>query len=267
MRKPATSDHQIDLAIDHGKRLRASSGPETTIDCEVRSPAIAADRPRKVPDFGRVGGGATPPIYVAGKDIALPSHGFATIAADLRTFAARHDPALAGILLLGVRRPAVDEFTILKDIVDRQPAIIPIVVVGTSETDLAVELMKAGAADVLKSPVATERLEQAIADAVECVQLRDETLSATRLALARIDSLSPRERSVFNGLICGWPNKIIASQLELSPRTIEIHRAKMMVKLQVRTLAQALQLAFAARITLEDAHRDQPQNNESNASA
>jgi len=89
-------------------------------------------------------------------------------------------------------------------------------------------------------------------------RLRDETLSATRLALARIDSLSPRERSVFNGLICGWPNKVIASQLELSPRTVEIHRAKMMIKLQVRTLAQALQLAFAAQITLEDAHRDQP---------
>lgn len=245
----------------------ALHGLEIAIDCGAEVRDMAADGIRQIPDDRLPIGTSAPPIYVACENIVLPSHGFTTISADLKTFAGRHDPALAGILLLGVRRSSADEFTILRDIVDRQPAIIPIVVVGTSETGLAVELMKAGAADVLECPIATERLEQAIADAVECVQLRDEALSATRLAMARIDSLSPRERSVFNGLICGWPNKVIANELELSPRTVEIHRAKMMAKLQVRTLAQALQLAFAARISLEDAHRDRPQNTVATANA
>ncbi len=258
MREPAAIDDGVNQSDMAGTGLPVPPVSETAIDCNVDMQTAVSAETQKIPARRPSRDDASIPIYVAGEDIALPKHGFATISADLKTFATRHDPALAGILLLSVKRPAVDEFTMLRDIVDRQPAIIPIMVVETSETGLAVALMKAGAADVLESPIDTGRLDQAIADAVECVRLRDETLSATRLALARIDSLSPRERSVFNGLICGWPNKVIASQLELSPRTVEIHRAKMMIKLQVRTLAQALQLAFAAQITLEDAHRDQP---------
>lgn len=230
----------------------------TAIVCNARTPAADADQTSECPTWSKLTIDPPPPIYVASEDVALPLTGFATIAADLKTFATHHDPALAGVLLISVRRPAVDEFTVLKDIVERQSAVVPIVIVETCETGLAVELMKAGAADVLESPVDAKRLEQALVDAVARTQQRGDSESATRLARARIESLSPRERSVLNGLICGWPNKIIAGRLALSPRTVEIHRAKLMTKLQVRTLAQVLQLAFAARITFEDADCGSP---------
>jgi len=223
-----------------------------TIDCDFSAPCSEGRDPSAPPIWSPFGADAALPIYVAGDAIALPLQGLSAIAADLKTFAMHHDPALAAILLINVSRPAVDEFMILKDIVERQSAVVPIVIVDTCETNLAVELMKAGATDVLESPVDARQLLRALAAAVERTQQRDDVGAATRLARARIDSLSPRERSVFNGLIGGWPNKIIASRLALSPRTVEIHRAKMMTKLKLRTVAQVLQLAFTAGVTFED---------------
>jgi two-component system, LuxR family, response regulator FixJ len=115
-----------------------------------------------------------------------------------------------------------------------------VVVTGHADVPLAVRAMRAGAVDFVEKPYPKERILAAVGRAL------DAAAATAAAAEARLSALTPRERMVLRGLVCGWPNKVIAHELGISPRTVEAHRAAMMDKLGARSLAEAVRLALAA---------------------
>ncbi len=125
-----------------------------------------------------------------------------------------------------------------------------IVITGHADVPLAVEAMKAGVVDFIEKPFENSRLLAAIRAALA---QRPGDGAATgadgeerRRILERLDSLSGREREVLDGLVAGHANKVIAFDLGISPRTVEIYRANVMTKMQARSLSELVRMAIAA---------------------
>jgi two-component system response regulator FixJ len=116
---------------------------------------------------------------------------------------------------------------------------------GHADVPMAVEAMKLGAVDFIEKPFADETVLSAIKTALRRQQDKEPLQPDSELA-NRLQSLTDRERDVLRGLLAGHPNKTIAYDLGLSPRTVEVHRANLMTKLEVRSLSEALRIAFAA---------------------
>ena len=154
----------------------------------------------------------------------------------------------AGVLLLDNQMPGMSGIEVMRELKDRNAKFTTIILTGQGDISLAVQAMKAGAIDFLEKPYAPQALLELLDDAF--MQFSENSGAAQRRELARkrIQRLSPREHEVLLGLIEGRPNKVIAHQLELSPRTVEIYRANMMEKLDVHSLSEALRLAYAADI-------------------
>jgi len=155
-------------------------------------------------------------------------------------------PELApGCLLLDMRMPGLDGFGVLEALSEQKADIPAVVLTGHGDIPQAVRAMKAGAVDFLEKPYERAALlkvvERACALRKPQVQTDHDDGPARQIA-----ALSVRERQVLQGLVAGLPNKSIAYDLKISPRTVEIHRAHMMEKLGVRALADALRIAFAA---------------------
>lgn len=152
-----------------------------------------------------------------------------------------------GVLLLDLHMPGTNGLDVLRRLRDLAPGRFgTIVMTGDGSVTLAVQAMKAGAIDFLEKPYGATLLLATIDEAF--VQLLEEDVAAAhaRAAQERIAALSPRERDVLAGLIEGRGNKVIAHQLDISPRTVEIYRANLMMRLGVRSLPEALRVAFAA---------------------
>jgi two-component system response regulator FixJ len=122
-----------------------------------------------------------------------------------------------------------------------------IIVTAQGDVQTAVRAMKAGASDFLEKPYSDHELLRAIETTLtkELQIARDRDVAD---AVRRVASLSPRERDVLDGLMAGRPNKLIAYKLGLSVRTVEVHRARMMDRLGVRQLSEAIRLAVLARL-------------------
>jgi two-component system response regulator FixJ len=121
---------------------------------------------------------------------------------------------------------------------------------GQGDVQIAVRAMKAGAVDFIEKPFEDTALFTAIEAAFSRAS-RSDRLSELEEASRRIAALSPREREVLDALVAGRSNKVIAFDLGLSVRTVEVHRARMMDRLGVRQLAEAVRLAVMARLAAE----------------
>ncbi|CAN5413357.1 response regulator FixJ [soil metagenome] len=152
-----------------------------------------------------------------------------------------------GVLLLDYNMPGSSGIEVLETL--KAKAIrkfATILVTGEGNIALAVQAMQAGALDFIEKPydanVMLARIELAFA------RLNEEIAAVAHVEQARekINALSPREQEVLRGLIDGNANKIIAHDLAISPRTVEIYRANVMTKLNVRSLPEAMRIAFAA---------------------
>jgi FixJ family two-component response regulator len=106
--------------------------------------------------------------------------------------------------------------------------------------------MKAGAVDFLDVPHSPERLLESVASALATIREIAERDQAGEIAKARIATLSAREREVLDGLLTGGTNKTIARDLDISPRTVEAHRARIMERLEAQSLPELVQIAIAA---------------------
>jgi two-component system, LuxR family, response regulator FixJ len=122
------------------------------------------------------------------------------------------------------------------------------VLTGHADVSIAVKVMKAGAVDFIEKPFERAHLLAAIDSAFTRLEGKDRKASSAEEAARAIARLTPRERDVLDGLARGLPNKSIAYDLNISARTVEIHRANMMAKLGVRSLSDALRIAFAAEL-------------------
>lgn len=156
-----------------------------------------------------------------------------------------------GCVLLDVRMPGMDGLSVQRTLARRGIAMPVIILTGHGDTSIAVQAMKAGAVDFLEKPFERQALLSAIEAAYD--RIRDAGTAAGRAAEAgvRIAALTPREQDVLRGLAQGFPNKTIAYDLGISARTVEVHRANLMTKLDVRTLSEALRIAFAAGLGSE----------------
>jgi two-component system response regulator FixJ len=153
----------------------------------------------------------------------------------------------SGCVLLDVRLPGMSGLEVQARLHKMRDDLPVIVMTGEGDIQTAVRAMKGGAADFLEKPYSDHTLLMAIEAAFEKEHRfnRDsEIVEATR----RLAILSPREREVLDGLLAGQPNKLIAYQLGISVRTVEVHRARMMERLGMRRLAEALRLAIIARL-------------------
>lgn len=160
----------------------------------------------------------------------------------------RADPSslVFGCVLLDMRMPGMDGLSVLREMKVRGLRLPVVVVTAHGDVPLAVEAMKAGACDFVEKPYAAAT----ILGAIEAALGRgDEALKQAREATeaaARVAALTPRELEVLHGLVAGRQNKVIALDLGLSPRTVEIHRANLMGKLRAGSLSEAVRLALAA---------------------
>ncbi|TPG55240.1 response regulator transcription factor [Sphingomonas glacialis] len=158
--------------------------------------------------------------------------------------AARH--AEMGCVLLDVRMPEMDGLEVQQAMLERGIAMPVVVLTGHGDVSIAVRAMKAGAIDFIEKPFSKAVLLEALAAAFERIDRAEtEAVRAAGAAVA-IGGLTVREREVLAGLANGLPNKTIAYDFGISPRTVEVHRANIMTKLHARSLSEALRIAFAA---------------------
>jgi len=139
-------------------------------------------------------------------------------------------------VLCDVRMPEMNGLDLLKDLSTRKLGIPMILITGFGDVDMAVEAMKIGAADFIEKPFKADRIVSAIESAVGRVESRDDGLSIEDLQ-RRQASLTGREFEVAKRVASGGSNKSIARELNVSPRTIEVHRARVMNKMNANNLA------------------------------
>jgi two-component system response regulator FixJ len=156
---------------------------------------------------------------------------------------------LSGCLLIDVRMPGLDGLEVHERL--RATGCPVILMTGHGDVEMAVEVLKSGAADFLEKPFSEERLFSAIDAALEkatTVPVPD----VARRAAEKMAELSPRERDVLDALARGEAHKVIAHELGISVRTVELHRARMLQRLGIRHLADAIKLAVLAELMMAD---------------
>ena len=154
--------------------------------------------------------------------------------------------AAPGCVLLDVRMPGMDGLEVQKTLKARGIFLPVIVMTGHGDIAVAVQAMKSGAVDFIEKPFEKSTLVGAIESGFERLEQAGKRHARADEAQARLKALTGRERDVLEGLVRGHPNKTIAYDLGISPRTVEIHRANLMSKLEVASLSEALRIAFAA---------------------
>jgi len=151
-----------------------------------------------------------------------------------------------GCILLDIRMPGMDGLEVQQALQDKGIGLPVIIMTGHGDVSLAVKAMKAGAVDFIEKPFEKQALLASLDEGFDRLSRKEATGERQRDAELRLQGLTARERDVLDGLAQGLPNKTIGYDLGISPRTVEIHRANLMSKLGVRSLSEALRIAFAA---------------------
>jgi len=152
----------------------------------------------------------------------------------------------SGCLVTDMRMPDMTGIELLQQLRAKACRLPAIVITGHGDVPLAVEAMKAGAVDFIEKPFDQETILHAVQAALERGfegEGRDDPAVAARLA-----TLSERERQVLQGLVAGHPNKTIAYDLGISPRTVEVYRANLMTKMGARSLSELIRMAIIAEV-------------------
>ncbi|KQS83145.1 MULTISPECIES: response regulator FixJ [unclassified Rhizobium] len=180
----------------------------------------------------------------------LTINGFAVRVHESATTFAQFAPgARHAVLVTDLRMPdmtGVDLIRILSKLPNRIPSLV---VTGHGDVPMAVEAMKAGAIDFIEKPFEDTVIIEAIRRAAE--QLHDKTVMTDSVADVRdrLATLSDRERQVLSAVVAGLPNKSIAYDLDISPRTVEVHRSNVMAKMKAKSLPELVRMVLAAGFT------------------
>jgi two-component system response regulator FixJ len=150
----------------------------------------------------------------------------------------------SGCVLTDVRLPGISGLDLLHHLTHPRRAISIIVMTGHGDIRMAVEAMQHGADDFLEKPIDGELLLASIRGGLS--RMHDEREVERVEAMYRLHGLSPRERAVLDALMAGKPNKVIAYELNISPRTVEIHRSHIMRKMQAASFSSLVRLTVLA---------------------
>ena len=159
-------------------------------------------------------------------------------------FLDNYNGSQTGCIVSDVRMPGMDGLQLLKRLKEMDVKLPVIVLTGHADVALAVEAMKAGAVDFIEKPFSDEVLLNAIQSAL-AQRLSHLPRGNVEQIRTRMTSLTPREREVLEGLLKGHPNKTIAYDLGLSPRTVEVHRANVMTKMAASSLSELVRMALS----------------------
>jgi two-component system response regulator FixJ len=154
--------------------------------------------------------------------------------------------APAGCIVTDVRMPGLDGIEFLRLLRERGIATPVIVMTGHADVPLAVEAMKQGAIDFIEKPFDEHVLFDSVRRALSLHAVDAARDRQTADIRAKLEALSERESQVLEGLVAGKPNKVIAYDLGISPRTVEIYRANVMAKMQAKSLSELVRMAIAA---------------------
>jgi len=175
----------------------------------------------------------------------LEIHGFSTrVYQSGNEFLSKVDPVVPSCALVDLKMPGLDGIGLLQKMAESNLRVPVVMMTGFGEVAIAVKAMKAGAADFLEKPLDEAELLTILNRLVANSQVSAELEGQREQGQARLCRLTERERDVFNGLVMGKTNKGIALDLGISPRTVEIHRARVMEKLEARTLSDVVRLAL-----------------------
>jgi two-component system response regulator FixJ len=180
--------------------------------------------------------------------VLLESEGFHVETFErARAFLQRFEGRLPSCLVTDVRMPDMDGLELLQALSARGSLPPVIVITGHGEVAMAVQAMKLGARDFLEKPFDTADLVTSVRDALTRAETAGAVVADREIG-PRLAELTPREREVLEQLVIGRSNKGIARELMISPRTVEIHRARVMEKMRADSLSQLVRMALAAGI-------------------
>lgn len=151
-----------------------------------------------------------------------------------------------GCALVDIGMPEMGGLELQRILAERRPELPVIMITGQAEVPIAVQAMKAGAADFIEKPFDEAALLASIRLALARSEQAARTRNESAEAAERIAQLTAREKEVLDELVLGHPNKVIAYNLSISPRTVEIHRARIMQKMEARSLSELVRLALDA---------------------
>ncbi len=156
------------------------------------------------------------------------------------------ETALRGCILTDVRMPDMNGIELVRRLRARGVTLPVVVMTGHADVPLAIEAIRAGVQNFIEKPFTDDVLLDALRTALD--GSADAAASAAdRLVLERLRTLSARERQVLDGLIAGHANKVIAYDLGISPRTVEVYRANVMTKMQVRSLSELVRVTVLSQ--------------------
>jgi two-component system response regulator FixJ len=142
--------------------------------------------------------------------------------------------------------PGLGGLEVQQELKRRGSTVPAIVMTGHADVPLAVQAMRAGAADFIEKPFTDETILASIARALAAGEAHRQEHARNAEIIAHAEQLTAREREVLAELVAGHPNKVIAHHLSISPRTVEIHRARVMEKMRARNLSELVRMALAA---------------------
>ncbi len=155
-----------------------------------------------------------------------------------RNFLDELQPDWTGCVIIDVRIPGMSGLELHEVLATHFDGLASIIITGHADVQMSVRAMKSGALDFLEKPFNDQELLEIVQKAIERTVRSSQILEYRRDIQERFDSLSQRERQVLDGLIAGNPNKVIARDLGLSPKTIEAHRSKITKKMKAKCLVQ-----------------------------
>ncbi|WP_028002379.1 response regulator FixJ [Sinorhizobium arboris] len=150
-----------------------------------------------------------------------------------------------GVLVTDLRMPEMSGVDLLRNLGERKIKIPSIVITGHGDVPMAVDAMKAGAVDFIEKPFEDSVIIEAIERASEHLMASQDADALSDIQ-ARLETLSERERQVLSAVVAGLPNKSIAYDLDISPRTVEVHRANVMAKMRAKSLPHLVRMALAS---------------------
>jgi len=178
------------------------------------------------------------------KTAGIPSHTYASGS----SFLAEEASLAVGCMITDLRMPGMDGLELINRLQETGLRHAVIVISGHGDIALAVEAMKAGALDFIEKPFDDAVLLAAVRTALDRGQVGDNQEAKRQCFDGLMATLSRREQEVLRRVVAGLPNKVIAYQLGISARTVEVHRANMMQKTRARSLSDLVRMALSAGV-------------------
>jgi two-component system response regulator FixJ len=174
------------------------------------------------------------------KSVGITGHGFASG----NEFLQAYDPNWQGCIVLDIRMPGVSGMEVQRQLAERNCPLPVIFITGHGDIPMAVEAMHLGAYDFIQKPFHDQELLDRIQQALTTYRESQDDIALKIDVQERYERLTPREKEVMEAVVRGHANKVIAMDLELSQRTVEIHRARVMEKMQARSLASLVKYSL-----------------------